>query len=132
MCIRDRAKRMAKLTNGYSFAFQTLGYLCWKNRDFLEDETALLPAFDDYLQSYVYQKLWTEISPQDRKVLSALSGEKPTKVKALREQLGFSSSMMSVYRERLKRKGLIDVSHYGYLSPTLPRLNRYILDYEEL
>lgn len=128
----SKAKRMAELTNGYSFAFQTLGYLCWKNREFLEDETALLPAYDDYLQSYVYQKLWTELSPQDRKVLSILSDEKLTKVKELREQLGFSSSMMSVYRDRLKRKGLIDVSSYGYVSLTLPRLNRYILDYEEL
>ena len=39
----------------------------------------------------------------------------------LRKRLGLSSGEMSVYRDRLVKKGLIDTSNYGYMSFRLPR-----------
>ncbi|MGT2929017.1 ATP-binding protein [Streptococcus dentasini] len=128
----EKAIDMANLTAGYSFAFQTLGYLCWKNRNYLDNRKALLEAYDETLQSYVYQKIWSELSDQDKKVLTVLSKHSKIRTKDLREALKFTPSLMSVYRERLKRKGLINTSEYGHISLTLPRLSNFILEYEGL
>lgn len=53
------AVQMAKLTKGYPFAFQILGYLKWENRSSIEK---LLPDFDEALASYAYEKIWSELS----------------------------------------------------------------------
>ena len=47
---------MAKLTKGYPFAFQILGYLKWETNDALEK---LLPKFDEELIIYAYEKIWS-------------------------------------------------------------------------
>ena len=126
----DKANELAEMTSGYSFAFQVLGYLCWKQPNYLMNQEQLLIAYDEYLQSYVYQKIWSELSEKDKIVMLAISRKRKIKNKELREELGFSSSLMSIYRDRLKRKGLIDTSEYGVLSIILPRLDHYILEYE--
>lgn len=66
---------MAKLTKGYPFAFQVLGYLCWKYKD---------------------------------------------------NKLNMNSSEMSVYRNRLGKRGIVDISKYGYISLKLPRFDYYV------
>lgn len=47
------AASMAKLTKGYPFAFQILGYLKWETNAPLEK---LLPKFDEELIIYAYEK----------------------------------------------------------------------------
>lgn len=54
----------------------------------------------------------------------AVCGE--IKVKNLREKLGLASEQFSVYRERLKRKGVIDTRQYGMVSMALPRFEEFI------
>lgn len=54
----------------------------------------------------------------------AESGE--TKVKKLRDSLGMKSELFSVYRDRLKRKGVLDTSKYGEVSFILPRFAEFI------
>lgn len=61
------------------------------------------------------QKIVTEMS---------LSGE--TKVKALRERLDMKSELFSVYRERLKRKGVILSKEYGKVTLALPRFDEFV------
>lgn len=121
----EDAGTMAALTKGYPFAFQVLGYLYWEHRETqtLED---ILPEFDQYLEEYVYSKIWSELSDQDKVILKemALSGEE--RVKYLREKLEMSSEKFSVYRDRLKRKGVISVEKYGYVSLLLPRFEEFV------
>ena len=45
---------MARLTMGYPFAFQVLGYLTWNNNG---DYKAILPQYEQYLSEFVYDKL---------------------------------------------------------------------------
>ena len=59
------ASEMAKLTKGYSFAFQVLGYLAWENNGF---NKKVLSSYKQYLEDYVYEKIWSELSMQDRTV----------------------------------------------------------------
>ena len=119
----DEALEMAKLTKGYSFAFQLLGYLCWTRQDSPSD---ILPEFDAYLEEYSYDKIWSECSDTDKRVLTAMAGETPVKVEDIRERLQMNSSLFSVYRNRLIKKGIVTVSSYGYLEYTLPRFGEYV------
>ena len=57
--MKDEALQMAKETKGYPFAFQVLGYLCWRNE---AEWTEVLPEYSQYLEEYVYEKLWSELS----------------------------------------------------------------------
>lgn len=121
----EKAERMAALTRGYPFAFQVLGYLYWEHRDTMTlDE--ILPEYDQYLEEYVYSKIWLEMSEKDKEILQVLAVSGEIKVKNLREKLGLASEQFSVYRERLKRKGVIDTRQYGMVSMALPRFEEFI------
>lgn len=121
----ESTERMAALTRGYAFAFQVLGYLYWEYRESMTlDE--ILPEYDQYLEEYVYSKIWSELSEKDKEILQKLAVSGEISVKNLREQLGMSSEQFSVYRERLKRKGVIDTRQYGKVSMALPRFEEFI------
>ena len=101
----EMADKMTLLTRGYPFAFQVLGYLYWDNRKdhTLED---IMPEYDQYLDEYVYSKIWAELSPK--------------------EKLDMKPELFSVYRDRLKRKGVIDTRQYGKIAMALPRFEEYV------
>lgn len=119
----QKAQEMAVLTGGYAFAFQVLGYLCWQNKpEKIED---ILPQYDQYLQEYVYEKIWSELSAKDQSILRVMAkGIKENKT--IRERLGMSSGLMSVYRKRLKEKGIIDTPARGQMVIILPRFDAFI------
>ena len=121
----EEAEEMAVLTKGYAYAFQILGYLKWeKNNATIED---LLPYYDQYLEEYVYSKIWSELSENDKRVIVEMSRTGETKVTAIREGLGMTTPEFSVYRDRLKRKGLINTDTYGHISIILPRFDKFAL-----
>ena len=122
---QSEADKMAALTKGYPFAFQVLGYLYWENRDdhTIED---ILPEYDQCLDEYVYSKIWSELSELDKKILLEISVSGEEKVKEIREKLDMNSGLFSVYRDRLKRKGIIDTSEYGKITLTLPRFEEFV------
>ena len=122
----EEAGRMADLVKGYPFAFQLLGYLYWNEREYntLED---IIPEFDQYLSEYVYEKIWSEMSATDRDVAAVIASENNIAVKDLRAKIdNMSSEKLSVYRERLKRKGILDTGTYGHLSFVLPRFDEFV------
>lgn len=119
----DTAMQMAKETKGYPFAYQVLGYLCWRNETGWEE---VLPEYSQYLEDYVYEKLWSELSALDKKVLLSMAATNHQKVKDIREAMGITSGNFSVYRERLLRKGLVVSPEYGYLEFALPRFREFL------
>lgn len=121
----DAAGEMTALTKGYPFAFQVLGYLFWENQNAASIDQ-ILPEYDQYLEEYVYEKIWSELSELDRKVLITMAESGETKVKNIRKQLGMKSELFSVYRDRLKRKGILDTRKYGEVSFILPRFAEFI------
>lgn len=123
------AMAMAKATMGYPFAFQVLGYLQWKEGGTKSLE-ALLPQYDAYLEDYVYEKIWSELSRRDKEVVSAMCDGPSTKVETIRNRLNMTSNSFSTYRKRLTKKGIIQSPDYGWLSFTLPRFREFILRQE--
>lgn len=120
----DEAKSMAVLTRGYSFAFQVLGYLKWENRDWSIER--ILPLFDQYLQEYVYGKIWSELSELDRTIVRELSQNGESSVKQIREDLNIKSENFSLYRDRLIKKGVAVSPKYGFLTLGLPRFDVFV------
>lgn len=127
------AVRMAKLTKGYSFAFQVLGKLYFsKDTDKTLDD--LIFQYEGELGKYSYNIIWNELSEMDRKVVEALislGDDIPVKRKQLMDKLDISSSMMNRYQTRLFEKGVIDTTSngYGFYSLALPRFGSYIRTY---
>lgn len=116
---RSRANHLAVLTNGYAFAFQALGRLCYEYQDSLPMEE-ILSKLDDMLDDFVYKKVWESLSLQERNIVKNLSS-KPVKVKEICTRLSMSSGTFSKYRERLLKKGVVLAPQHGYLTLVLPR-----------
>ncbi len=135
---RELSEEIAYLTRGYSLAFQAIGYLFWNeicrcvslreiNKEKVYDELDML------LSELAYNKIWSELSQTDKKVLRELvrimneTGNSQIKVEHIREYMNMSSDVFTKYRSRLMDSGIIDGSQYGYLSFKLPRFEKYIL-----
>lgn len=120
----EEAAKMAVLTKGYPFAYQVLGYLCY--RDNAPYET-VIPHFDAYLEELVYEKLWSELSAKDKIVMSAMADTTDGKVDSIREKSSMNSNTFTVYRSRLLKRGIIKAREYGHLSFVLPRFKEFII-----
>lgn len=118
------AADMSRLTQGYSYAFQALGYTYWENGG--KDMKKVLHDYDDLLDESSYSKLWTELSDTDKRICRAMAETDECSVKAIRQVAGISSNQFTVYRERLRNAGLLNVSEYGKATFALPRFKEFI------
>ncbi len=115
----DMAKKLAKITKGYAFAFQALGLLYFDYKDSLPLEKIIL-KFDDLLDDFVYRKIWEGLSEQDKNVILAITDSK-TAVNEICKKLNMTSSTFSKYRQRLLDRGIIRAPQHGYVEIILPR-----------
>ena len=120
----ERGLALAKLTKGYSFAFQVLGYFTWEHPDDSQESRRLARQ---YLDDYAYEKIWSELSRKDRKVLYGIAKVKSGNIGEVREPLGMSTNEFNPYRERLIRKGIISGEERGYVQLLLPFFDQYTL-----
>jgi len=121
---QEDAYDMARLTGGYPFAYQALGYLCFRGKCSWKD---IIPEYDAILEEFVYEKIWSETSEQDKKVLYAMAMASDTKVETIRGTIGMTSGAFSVYRNRLTKKGLVISKQYGHLEFALPRFREFTI-----
>ena len=121
----EQAAQMAELTKGYPFAFQVLGYLTWNNNG---DYHTVLGEYQQYLSEFVYDKIWSELSPKDRTVAKAIADVKSGKIKDIREQLGMETNDFNPYRKRLIKKGIVSGEMRGYVHFTLPLFDEYVIE----
>ena len=120
----DSALFMAKLTKGYSFAFQVLGYFTWKMNG---DYNAALPDYQQYLEDYVYEKIWSEMSSGDRKLAFGIAKSASGKASEIKDILGIENNEYTPYRDRLIKRGILDGSEHGHLKFILPLFEKYVL-----
>ncbi len=120
---------LAKLTKGYSFAFQVLGYFTWENAD---DARVAQQLARQYLDEYAYDKVWSELSRKDREILHDIAQVKSGRIGEIRELLGLSTNEFNPYRQRLIRKGIISGEERGYVRLLLPFFDQYVLAHYDL
>ena len=123
---QSQALRMAKETKGYAYAFQVLGYFTWK---FPDEDEKICGAYRQYLEEYVYEKLWQDLSRTDRKVLYAMACTPGGAVEQIRKALHMKSNQFTVYRTRLIRKGIISGDTYGVVRFELPLFEQFVLEH---
>ena len=121
----DLAMKMAKLTRGYSFAFQVMGYFFWENGKDLDN---VMGDYRDYLEEYVYDKVWAEMSPGDRKIALGIANCPNGRIKDIREYLDIQTNEFNPYRKRLIKKGIVNGDERGYVKFTLPLFEEYVID----
>ena len=117
--------KIANMTKGYAYAYQVLGYLLFEKGNCVIDD-ALLSQFDQYLQEYVYDKIWTELSEKDKTVLLGFQNEEKMTVENLLKITDMDKKTFSVYRDRLIKRGILSSPSYGVLSLKLPRFLDYL------
>lgn len=121
----DVAIKCAALTEGYASAYQILGSILFdQNKKDIDDD--VLFEFDRVLEEINYDKLWEDLSINDKEFLFGFSKQKNDKVLDIINNSKISRESFSKYRERLLKRGIIVSSSYGYLSLTLPRLFQFI------
>ena len=121
----DAAREMAKLTKGYPFAFQVLGYLTWNNGG---DYNGILGEYEQYLSEFVYDKIWSELSQKDRMVAKGIADVQSGKIKEIRNAIGMETNEFNPYRKRLIRKGIVSGETRGYVYFTLPLFEEYVIE----
>lgn len=118
---------MAKLTRGYPFAYQVLGYLKWNQASASLKE--LMPEFDHYLADYVYDKIWHGLTEKEKNVIctiAELGSSSYVKSAQVIEAADIAKNSFSVYRDKLVRKGIVDGSQFGKVKLVLPGFDRYV------
>lgn len=125
---QDQAKKLAQITKGYAFAFQALGLLYYEHHEEMAMDE-ILSKLDDMLDDFVYKKIWTSLSKQDKDVVLAIKKEN-TKVGDICKKIGMTSSVFSRYRDRLMKRGIISSAQHGYVSLALPRFEIIAKSYE--
>ena len=124
--------RMTKLTKGYAYAFQDLGYYVWKHAtDHIteSDIDDILPLFKNDLYKNAYTKIISELSPTDQKFLMimAKSDNDVVEISHIRKQMNKSSNYVSQYRQRLIDSQVIIEAGYGKVSFSLPFMKEFLL-----
>ena len=114
--------KMAKLTKGYSFAFQVLGYFTWRNDGNYKNA---MDEYRQYLEDYVYEKVWFELSEKDKKFVYTTANCKSGKVSEIKEAMKMSNNEFTPYRDRLIKKGILDGSERGKVRFLLPMFEDY-------
>ena len=125
-CTKTQALKMAGMTKGYPLAFQILGYVTWEHRDLPLLSDVIMEEFDQRIAETAYEKLWSELSENDKKVMIAIAKAKDSSVKSIREAADMDPNKLNQYRRRLKERGLIDIQKYGAISFALPRFKEFL------
>lgn len=121
----SEARKMAELTNGYAFAFQALGFLTYRHNGSYKE------AMNDYrlyLEEYSYNKIWSELSATDRKILYGIAKSGSKRIKDILSCCNLDSNHFNPYRKRLVDKGVLISKNRGSLSFVLPLFDEYILN----
>ena len=121
----DDARKMVSMTLGYPFAFQVLGYLTWEHNGKYNE---VIAEYRQYLEDYVYDKIWSEMSPGDHRLAYGIAKSQSGKVSDVREILGIDTNEFNPYRKRLIRKGIVDGEQRGYVRFVLPYFDMFVLD----
>ena len=122
---KNEALEMANLTAGYPFAFQVLGYHSYENGG---DYHSAIDATRQYLDEYVYDKIWSELSENESNIVALISTENCYAVKEIKEKLDLKPNAFSVYRDRLIKKGVLNGDRRGYLTFELPFFGEYVAE----
>ena len=123
---REDAIKMSKLTKGYAYAYQVLGYILFDTKKEKLDED-IISKFDTYLREYVYEKIYFDLPNNEREIIIALANSKENKILEIIDSMKMSREKISQYRDKLIKKGILISAGWGKIDFALPRFKEYVL-----
>ena len=126
----DAAILAAKITKGYAFAYQLLGYILFEQKKKSVDK-AILNEFDLALDEKSYSKIYSELSIREKEIILAVANGLKTNQEIM-SNLNIKSNSLSVYKNLLTKKGIIDTSKRARFEFALPRFKEFVLFHEKL
>lgn len=136
--IEDQAlKQMIKMTNGYAYGFQLLGYLVWETNDNSINSSTLeqiLPEYKAMLYRNVYTKIYESLSPTDRKFVAVMvkSSKEKVPINEIAQKMKKSKNYISIYRRRLLDDQIIISKEWGKVSFTLPYFKDFVQEFGDI
>ena len=121
----DIASQLAKLTKGYAFAYQVLGYFFFESKDKIINQE-LLDEYDEYLRKNGYDVIWNELTSKEKELCLAIYKSKNKDANEIMLLANMKQSNYQNYRTSLINKGIIEVAGYGKIDFSLPRFDRFI------
>lgn len=84
--------------------------------------------YRQYLEDYVYEKIWAELSRGDRRVLFGIARSAAGKISEIRDILQMETNQFNPYRKRLIKRGIINGEVRGYVHFVLPLFEQFVLE----
>ena len=122
----EEAIKLSKITNGYAFAYQVLGYVMYEQNK-KEIDKEVLKDFDKYLREYVYEKIYTDLPENEKRVVNATAKTSQGGISEIMKITEISKESLSQYRDKLLKKGVLVKNGWGKLEFALPRFKEYVL-----
>ncbi len=119
------AVSLSKLTKGYAFAYQVLGYLFFES-DKKEINDDLLKNYDKYLESNGYNIIWKDLTNKEQELCFAIADSSNQDTKEIMKLSNMKESNFQNYRNKLIEKEIIYAPGYGKIDFTLPRFKEFI------
>lgn len=124
-------------SNGYPHKVQLMGEAAWEaagnpgsgDRITVSDVNEAIPVVDAKMR-VLFAARWRSASTKQRELMIAMAelGGVDVKREDIAARLDTSTTAISVPRDRLLQKGLIDAHRHGRVSFTLPGFTEYVLE----
>ncbi|MBQ7995497.1 MAG: AAA family ATPase [Bacilli bacterium] len=120
----ERSIELAKITKGYAFAYQVLGYYLFEDSDLPLE--SILNKFDSYMRNNGYDVIFNDLTSTEKKFCLALEECNSQDVSEVAKASKMNSNNFNKYRLILIEKGIIESVGYGKISFVLPRFNEFV------
>lgn len=124
---------ITRMTRGYAYAFQLLGYYLWEAPGKKITETVIqkiLPSYKTDLYRNAYVKIFQSLTHAEQEFINAMAetGESKVSFGQIVDAIGKPKNYVSTYRLRLLDTQVIEAPEHGYLRFTLPFFREFVIE----
>lgn len=122
---------------GYAYKVQLIGDEAWKSAGYPDPGSPItaehvadaMPQVAVHMET-LFRARWRSASPKQRELLSSIAqlGGRDVKREDIAAHLGVTSQSISMARDGLLRRGIIDANRHGRVSFTVPGFTEWILE----
>lgn len=129
--------QMLKMTNGYAYGFQLLGYLIWETKAKAITQKTLdevKPEYKEMLSRNVYTKIYESLSPTDQKFVNVMVSidKAVVPISEIMTKMNKPKNYISIYRRRLIDDQIIISKKWGTVQFTLPYFKDFVQEWGAL
>lgn len=120
---KEESVELARFTEGYAYAYQVLGEICFKHDKNVID-AEIEDEFDDSMGPQ-YDLIWSTLTNAEKELVKIIVNESDGSVANIKSRMSSPSSFASL-RDRLIKKHLLSAHERGILRIVLPRFKEYV------